>query len=353
MTNDVNTADRLQPLGELLAAYMSRHWQQPCTLQQILQIPGGASRETYLVHLVKAGDPVGVVMRRDPPSSLIDTERTLEYQTYQAVHRHGVVPVPEPIVLETQPGDLQRPFSVMSLVSDGQASPTAMDEPAMQGVLEKLGHNKWRLLGQLGKTPISTLGVDAFMPIPDHPAAHELAYWQGVIEQDLLHPNPIAATAYRWLEKNLPPPSPHLALVHGDYRTGNYLYNPQGEITAVLDWEMAHIGDPLEDLAWSLDPLWSNSPELAGRLLPRARALEIWQEASGITIDRTAFRWWQVFASFKALAIWISSAEDFVNGDTKEPILAMAGWPMMDRQSRILLERLSPHGTHTHIPPLI
>ena len=59
-------------------------------------------------------------------------------------------------------------------------------------------------------------------------------------------------------------------------------------------------------------------------------------------IDRDAFRWWQIFASVKAIAIWISSAEDFVNGTTKEPILALAGWPLIDRQNRILLDRLAP-----------
>ena len=137
------------------------------------------------------------------------------------------------------------------------------------------------------------------------------------------------------LQRNLPPPSTSLTLVHGDYRTGNFLYTSEGDITTVLDWEMAHIGDPLEDLAWSLDPLWSVDPHVAGRLLPREDAIGIWQDASGMSVDRTAFKWWQIFASVKAIAIWISSAEDYVNGTTKEPILALAGWPLIDRQNRI------------------
>ena len=141
--------------------------------------------------------------------------------------------------------------------------------------------------------------------------------------------------------------------MHGDYRTGNYLYTDTGEITAVLDWEMAHIGDPLEDLAWSLDPLWSAELHVAGRLLPREDAIRTWEAASGMPVDRTDFRWWQIFASLKAIAIWISSAEDYVNGTTKEPILALAGWPMMDRQNRILLDRLSPESDHQYAEPLV
>ncbi len=120
---------------------------------------------------------------------------------------------------------------------------------------------------------------------------------------------------------------------------------------------MAHIGDPLEDLAWSLDPLWG-WPErhLAGGLLPRQRAIDIWRAASGLKFDVEAFRWWQVFASIKGLAIWISSTEDFANGSTKEPILAMAGWVMTDRQNRILARsararfRISLRGAARMIP---
>ncbi len=342
----------LEHIGRSAASYLGKHWGADCQLRGIAQIPGGASRETYLIQLDRNGDPLGVVLRRDPPSSLIDTERAHEYNTYVAIHHHGAMPVPEPIVLEESPGDLERPFSIMALVPGGQASPGGLDEPDMQPHLKKLGTRKWQLLGNMARYSYDALGID-FMDVPEHAAAHELTYWREVINSDALHPQPIAQAALRWLERHLPPPPTHLTLVHGDYRTGNYLYSDEGEILAVLDWEMAHIGDPLEDLAWSLDPLWSPDLHHAGRLLPRADALAIWEEASGMTVDRDAFRWWQIFASVKAIAIWISSAEDYVNGTTKEPILAIAGWPMIDRQNRILLDRLSPESRHQYAEALL
>ena len=352
-----NLMSELQHTGASIAAYLAKHWSCDCRLVAIEQIPGGASRETYRVWLDRSAEKIGVVVRRDPPSSLIDTERAHEYRTYQCVHAHGVVPVPRPIALEEDPqilrNGLLRPFSIMSLIEEGQASPAGLSEPSMQPHLGMLGEQKWSLLGQLARLTPADLGVDSFMSTPDHPAANELAYWKSVIETDALHPQPIAAAALRWLEQHLPAPSPTLTLVHGDYRTGNFLYTPDGQITAVLDWEMAHIGDPLEDLAWSLDPLWSDSPALAGRLLPRAEALSIWQRASGQPVDRKAFQWWQIFASVKAIAIWISSAENFVNGTTKEPILAFAGWPMIDRQNRILLDRLSPETEHRYAEAIL
>ena len=72
-----------------------------------------------------------------------------------------------------------------------------------------------------------------------------------------------------------------------------------------------------------------------------------------MTVDRAAFRWWQVFASYKGLAIWISSTEDFVNGASKEPILAVAGWLMSDRQNRILMDRLNPRSDHACAEPIV
>jgi len=344
---------RLEPLAERFAAYLSDRWGQPVSVRSIEQIPGGASRETYRVQLDGAGGARGVILRRDPKTSLIDTERALEYRTYVAVHG-SAIPVPEPLILEEDPGPLERPFSVMSEIAGCQTSVAALAEPPFAAVREQIGERKWQLLGQLAAMDLGELGVTGFMAVPEHPAARELDYWAGVIAADALHPQPVAEAAIRWLRRHLPAPSARRCLVHGDYRSGNFLFDANGEIHGVLDWEMAHIGDPLEDLAWSLDPLWA-WPErtLAGGLLPRERAVRIWEEASGLQIDRDAFRWWQVFASLKGLAIWISSSEDFAHGETKEPILAVAGWLMSDRQNRILADRLRPDSDHRYAEPLL
>ena len=131
--------------------------------------------------------------------------------------------------------------------------------------------------------------------------------------------------------------------------SGNFLFEPDGAITAILDWEMCHIGDPLEDLAWSLDPLWScDQPALAGRLLPPNQAIAIWEKSSGMRVDRKQFIWWRIFAALKGVAIWISSTENFQNGESQGAILAMAGWMMTDRQNRILLDYLSSHSSHKY-----
>jgi aminoglycoside phosphotransferase (APT) family kinase protein len=342
-----------EDLAARLTDYLSRTWQADVRHQHIEQIPGGASRETYRIRLEVNGESRCVILRRDPPSSLIDTERSLEYRTYEAAWRAGI-PVPEPLLLEEDEAVLERPFSLMAEVTGCESAIANLAMPEYQSVSGQIAKRKWTLLGELAAMKIEKLGVTEFMETPAHPARHELDYWAGVIRQDALSSQPVAEATIRWLRRNLPGPSRQLCLVHGDYRSGNFLYNQAGEIPALLDWEMAHIGDPLEDLAWSLDPLWGwPDRQLAGGLLPREEAIALWEQASGIAVDREAFRWWQVFASLKGLAIWISSSEDFANGSTKEPILAIAGWMMTDRQNRILIDRLRPGSAHALTEPII
>lgn len=333
-------------IARRLADYLARVWDAAVTTEHIEQIPGGASRETFRVRLRVNGTTRGVILRRDPPSSLIDTERALEYRTYEAAWQAGI-PVPEPLLLEEDPAVLERPFSLMAEVTGCQTAIAHLAAPPYDAVRDRIAERKWTLLGEIARRDVEELGLTGFMDKPDHPAERELAYWAGVIRSDALQPQPVAEATIRWLTRHLPDPSGRLSLVHGDYRSGNFLYNEAGEIPALLDWEMAHIGDPLEDLAWSLDPLWGwPEKHLAGGLLPRSEAITLWERASGMTVDPETFRWWQVFASLKGLAIWISSSEDFAHGVSKDPILAVAGWMMTDRQNRILVDRLRPGSRH-------
>jgi aminoglycoside phosphotransferase (APT) family kinase protein len=133
-----------------------------------------------------------------------------------------------------------------------------------------------------------------------------------------------------------------LAIVHGDYRSGNFLHDGAGQILAVLDWEMAHIGDPLEDLAWALDPLWAPvGTDLAAGLIPKSEAIALWEAASGRHFDSAAFEWWALFASLKGLAIWLTSARTFHDGKNTDPVLAFSGWYCAVRHNQNLAHKLT------------
>ena len=339
----------MSDLAARFAAYLAERWPQASgvTVEAIERIYGGASRETYrtTVRAIEGGHPVEhrLIVRRDPESSLIETDRATEYEAYAAFYG-TTVPVPRPLFYETDPRWLDRPFFVMEEVVGAVSTARLLDEAPYAEHRAAIGEQKWRILGEIAGADPQKLGLRAKLEAPALDACwkRELEHWERVIDEDELCPQPIARAAIRRLRRRPPPPPRRLSVVHGDYRTGNFLFDAQGRIRAILDWEMCHLGDPLEDLAWALDPLWSwPDRERPGKLLPRARALEVWQAASGIAIDPDALAWWEIFASLKGLAIWISSAREFADAKNTDLIMVIASWFPTDVHERVLAERLA------------
>jgi aminoglycoside phosphotransferase (APT) family kinase protein len=340
----------MSDLDARFAAYLQHRWPQASSVEvtALERVYGGASRETYrvTVHTVEAGRELEqrLILRRDPPSSLIETDRAREYRAYEAFYGTRV-PVPRPLFLETDPCWLDRPFFVMEQVVDAVSDGRLLAQAPYVDHVETIGEQKWRILGEIARSDPTSLATELEAPALENCWRRELDYWEGVIDQDELTPQPIARAAIRWLRRDPPPPPRRLSVVHGDYRTGNFLFDAQGRIRAILDWEMCHLGDALEDLAWALDPLWS-WPDRGrpGKLIPRERALAIWQQASGIEIDPHALGWWEVFASVKGLAIWISSGREYADGRNRDLIMVVASWFTSDVHDRVLVERLAPRG---------
>lgn len=332
-------------LSDRLAAYLSDLAQEGVAVENLARIPGGASRETYRFDAVTARGRRGMILRRDPPDSLIDTDRRLEYLAYQSFHPLGV-PTPEPIALEERAEPLERPFFLMSRVEGGAAASPFQADPYAPHA-ETVGAQFFSILGQIAAADPLNLPIAAAAEAPalDACGSRELARWERELDKDELFPQPIARAAIRRLRRHPPPPAQKLSVVHGDYRSGNFLHDGAGRILAILDWEMAHIGDPLEDLAWAIDPLWSHfePPERDGRvsgLLPRSQAIALWRQASGLTADPDALAWWGLFNSLKGLVIWVSAAKSYRDGGGTDPVLGFSGWYTARRHDVILADRL-------------
>jgi len=290
------------------------------------RIHGGASRETFRVRIeAERGGQRGLIFRRDPVSTLIETEREVEFAAYRSF-MNSSVPVPGALFLERDLDWLERPFFVMEEVEGCTAGSILAADP-YGAHRRKIGEQFFTILGNIAKRDAVSSDLAKHAPAPAADAAWkaELDKWEKVIDEDELEPQPIARAAIRWMRKNPPPPAQRISIVHGDYRTGNFLFDATGAIRAVLDWEMAHLGDPLEDLGWALDPLWSADREHAGGMLKRDEAIAVWERASGLKADPLALRWWSMFASFKGLAIWISSAKEFQAGTNTDPVMAFSG----------------------------
>ncbi len=310
------------------------------------RIHGGASRETYRFRLrFREGSQQSerrLILRRDPPGSLIETDRATEFAAYRAFHG-TTVPVPEALWLEDDPSHLDYPFFVMEELAGLDASPSNILMPPYAAQHEKLAQQKWSILGAIARADPDKLGLLGIMKsvAPADAWRRELDHWTGVIDEDELAPQPIIRAAIRFLRRNPPPAPARLHVVHGDYRTGNFLYDKEGNVRGILDWEMAHLGDPLEDLAWSLNRVWCWARDgRVGGLTSKEHAIRIWDAASGLRADPEALRWWELFSSVKGQAIWISSGREYQNGKNKDPVLALSGWWLTNAQDRAALETL-------------
>jgi aminoglycoside phosphotransferase (APT) family kinase protein len=329
-----------------LAAYIAGRMPEAAdvVVTALERISGGASRETYRFTLgwTEGGQARTrkLILRRDPPASLIDTERRVEFEAYRAF-RGSAVPVPEMLWLEEGDGPLGHPFFVAEEIAGFQASPQMLLSGAFEAVLPKVAEAKWTILGEIAKADPVAVGLTRWMASPPLYGCwkRELDHWEALIDKDAAEPLPVTRAAIRWLRANPPPPAQKLSVVHGDYRTGNFLFDEAGAIHGVLDWEMSHLGDPLEDLGWSLQPVWSfGRAGQAGGLASPEQAIAIWERASGLKADPAALHWWVLFNCVKGQGIWVGSAAAFNRGGNRAPIMIYPAWWLINAQDRAMLQ---------------
>ena len=333
-------------LAEQLTVYLRRTWAVEVAIENLQRIPGGASRETFRFDAVSSAGRRGLILRRDPTAeSLIDTDRATEFLAYRTAWDAGL-PVPEPLALEADGAELGQPFFLMAQITGGSAvspfTPLPFGEHATA-----FGEQMFRTLGRLAAIqPVGTpLGEALTAPGPDCCWEVALDHWAEVIEREEEYPQPSVRAAIRRLRSNPPPPAEAVRIVHGDYRSGNLLHDGAGGLLAVLDWEMAHLGDPLEDLGWAFDPLWDHgmSGHACGTV-PCDQAIAWWEEESGLAVDLKALAWWSLFNAVKGCGIWLGSAHAYRAGGCTNPVLGIAGWYTLRRHDVILsaaLERFA------------
>lgn len=306
------------------------------------RIPGGFSRHTWSTTVRADGDERRLVVRFDPEASLLESNRTVEYAMYAAFGHVAGVPVPSAVVNEDDPGPLGRPFMCTEQV-DG--SPDTGELADIERATRRgLGTEAMEVLGRIGRADWRALGLGQVLDVPDRHQVWEaeLNRWEAALDEHDLGPMPVTRAAIRWLRRNPPPPPPHVGVVHGDFRCGNLLF-ADGRLTAVLDWEMAHLGDPLEDLAWYMLENWRYDPahpEDPGGLMSRDETIAAWEASAGRTVDPDALRWWQLLSHVKAVGIWNTGAHNFASGETADVMLALIPWFYNADQEGWMLELL-------------
>lgn len=312
-------------------------------VDELSQIHGGSSQETFRLRARwREGDAAvdrRLILRREPPAGLVVAERDLEYNVYRALAGQGV-PVPGAHFLELDGAWLDRPFFVMDMMPGKPGHFYTADDP-YEGKAQEVGRAFWHHLGTLAAIDHRAVGLETLRNgrETDGLWRRELDHWERMLDASAQVAEPAIRGVIRALRRLPPPEAAKPAIVHGDYRTGNFLFTEDGAISAILDWEMCHVGDPLEDVAWALDGMWPMT-----RYLPLDEGLAIWEAASGLTVDRAALDWWRLFATVKASAIWATAEASIHNGTSREMVVAISAIRAGHFHRREALELMEARG---------
>jgi aminoglycoside phosphotransferase (APT) family kinase protein len=281
------------------------------------RIPGGASREIWLVE----GDGGRWALRRDPPGAQSFVPLATEYEVVEAAASAGV-PVPRPLRFEPEGGRFGTAGFVMEHVAGESVAPRVLRRDEFAAARERLVTQLGEALAAIHAIDPTGLGVPA---ADGDPALAACAFWESQLD-DVGEPLPATEAGLRWLRLNAPPPPEHTALVHGDYRLGNFIVSGEG-LAAVIDWELCHVGDPAEDLAWMCVRSWrfGNDDRPAAGLGTREELLDAYQAAGGTRPDPGRLRWWEAMGNAKWAVICARQAADHLSGRRRSAELASLG----------------------------
>ncbi len=257
-----------------------------------------------------------LVVRMDPSEASNTTSRVREVELLNAFE--GVLPVPKVFWLDRESRWFPEPAIVYTFVP-GVAKPRSTGAGQIQVV--GLGTNFGprlreqlapQFLQHLATIHTADVGRMRFTSMDVPPTGTtDCAQWQlnrarRVWEEDRGEDFPLMDVAANWLERNLPALD-RVSVVHGDYRSGNFLFNEEeGRIHAWLDWERGHLGDRHRDLAWMTQREKGHLAEdgttyLVCGLIPIDEFYQRYQEASGLTVDMDRLRWYQVLNCFQVI----------------------------------------------------
>lgn len=312
---DWSDADR-----ERLAAFLAAHGLTSGGRVTTRPIGDGHANLTYLV---SDGERELVVRRPPPPPIPKGANDVLREARLLAALAGTGVPIPD-VLAVGQPGDvLDVPFYAMSymrgvVVTD--ATPPALATPAIR---RELAENLIDTLAALHSVDWRARGLEGFGRPEGFNARHVQRMTRLVLDGDG-NPPPEFADVSAWLSGNVPSES-GAAILHSDYRLGNVMFAPEapGRVLAVLDWELATLGDPLLDLGYFL----ASYPEAGQPRTPtedfgtalledgyptRAELAERYAGETGAALDN--LRWYMTLAHFKLAALYLHSHRRAVSG---------------------------------------
>ncbi len=298
------------------------------TVRELRSLSMGASKEICsFVAATPQGATRSLVLRRDPPADPHPQRMACEAALLQAA-RQVDVPVPEVLAQGDGADGIGSPYLIMECLSGETIPRKILRDPQWAGVRAVLARRLGEIAARIHRIPPDTA--------PTLDRSDQMAFW---LEEYQRYgpPSPTFELALQWLEAHRPPPRTPV-LVHGDFRLGNLMLGPE-DVVGVLDWELAHLGDPISDLGWACVTAWR-----FGAPLPVAGVGEIselidgYRQVSGWAPTPEEIHWWIVFGIFRWGTICRRQAARHLSGRNNALELAAIGRRFAENEHDLLVE---------------
>lgn len=256
------------------------------------RLTAGASMESWAFEA--EGEPL--ILRRAPGGAETNTgiggvALATEAALIETAREHGVT-APNVRYIFAPDSPIGAAY-VMARLPGEALPPRLFKTPGLEPVLTALPTRLAREMAAIHAVPLTALPRG----VPTAGAADLIESYHAAYAS-LGQRRPVYELAFAWLRDNCPPAYDPPVLVHGDFRMGNLLIDPSG-LTAVLDWEIAHLGDPHQDLAYICAPSWrfGRRDKPVGGIGHIAPFLSAYEAASGRAVDPKRFQFWRVLTT--------------------------------------------------------
>lgn len=329
-------------LAEGLSALLADRWGGPVRIENLVETSAGARRGNVLFDATRSdGTRLGLCATILPTPDIELMKISEEAALLQRAEAGGVT-VPHVHFATEDSRWVGGPLFISDRV-EGETVPRRVLRKVQQdGTGERVVAQLGTAFAALHRIPASD--APRALARPGALAPAELAV-DSIGEQMelLLQPGPVFQLGLSWLRRNLPQAPERLSIVHCDVRNGNIIVDDQG-LAAVLDWEVARIGDPMEDLAWPCLRCWRfGEDELeVGGFGVRETLVGAYEEGGGV-FDAQAFHWWKVLGTLRWGLGLAGQARHHLDGSFSNIVMAASGRRVAELEYDLLC-LLSPRG---------
>jgi aminoglycoside phosphotransferase (APT) family kinase protein len=295
-------------LAQQLQLVLDKRYRAGSFVSGLQRLTAGAAAQTWAFTLADGNGEDEFILRRGHDAHQFGgaLNKADEARVISAAVAAGV-PAPLPLLVLNPQDGLGEGF-IMARIHGETLPQKILRDPAYAEARNSMGRQCGDILAAIHRVPLSDVSH-----LPNFAAAGQLDFYQQAYlgyQQAL----PVFEYAFRWLRKYRPE-AERQTLVHGDFRNGNLMVGAEG-IRSVLDWELAHIGDPMEDLGWLCVNSWrfGRIDKPVGGFGSREELYQAYELASGSVVDPLAVKYWEVFGVLKWGVICLYQCDSHLSG---------------------------------------